>query len=519
MKKYYSKKVLIGNIVIGGGSKIKIQSMTTTNTLDIEATSQQIMALSDNGCDIVRAAVQGSQEAFACEKIKNILVKKGYAIPLVADIHFFYKTALIASDFVDKIRINPGNFIDKRANFQNKVLTENEYTNELLKTEEKLLLLVEKLKKNKCALRIGVNHGSLSDRIMSKYGNTPYGMIISAIEYIEICRKYDFENIVLSMKSSSVKIMIEAYRMLTDEFCRLNYNYPIHLGVTEAGEGLEGEIKSSIGIGSLLIDGIGDTIRVSLTDNPINEIKPAQKLIKLHESYKDINLEKPKILENKNSFLAYLNEDIEKNIDMNILNNDENFIFLNDVIKQSSFKDVVLNYAFPIVKKVREFKKNKDTRLLLNIKNLKLELENIAEIGLLFIDGYIDGLVIDKSQKDIALNILQACNKKNVKTEFISCPGCGRTLFDIQKAVRILKEKVPSIPNLKIAIMGCLVNGPGEMQDADFGYVGKGTNKVDLYIGKQVYEKDINSEEAVEKLLKLIEERFNYPYLSNTRHL
>ncbi|NGX29673.1 MAG: 4-hydroxy-3-methylbut-2-en-1-yl diphosphate synthase (ferredoxin), partial [Candidatus Anoxychlamydiales bacterium] len=280
-KKFKTREVFISNIAIGANNPIRIQSMTNTKTEDIDATVAQILALENEGCEIARVTVQGKKQAYALEHIKNALVKKNSKIPIVADIHFYPPAAYIAADFVDKIRINPGNFAEKRAVFKETILTEIEYQDELKKAEEKLVLLIDKLKKNKVALRIGVNHGSLSDRIMTRYGNTIKGMVESAIEYANILIKHDFHNIVFSMKSSSSFITIEAYRALVEKMLTLGWDYPLHLGVTEAGDKDDGIIKSSVGIGALLLDGIGDTIRVSLTEDPTKEIEPAKKLVKL----------------------------------------------------------------------------------------------------------------------------------------------------------------------------------------------------------------------------------------------
>ncbi|NGX56016.1 MAG: 4-hydroxy-3-methylbut-2-en-1-yl diphosphate synthase (ferredoxin) [Candidatus Anoxychlamydiales bacterium] len=517
-KKYISKEVKIGNLLIGNNNPIKIQSMTNTDTLDIEKTTSQIMNLSDHGCDIVRLTVQGISQAYACENIKNILLKKGYDIPLVADIHFFPKAAIIVSDFVEKVRINPGNYAEKRANYKKNNFTKEEYLQSLKITEEKFLPLIDKLKKNKVALRIGVNHGSLSDRIMSKYGNTKEGMVESAIEYAKICVKHNFHSIVFSMKSSNVKVMIEAYRLLVFELIKENLNYPLHLGVTEAGEGLDGEVRSAIGIGSLLLDGIGDTIRVSLTNDPIEEINPAYEISKIKEKYKDyksINISK----DNKNSILAVdINDNnANKNIDFKVDPKDSSFLFLEDIeVIEKKYKNheyIIYTPIFPIHKNIRElFQKLEDkkinTKILLNTNNLKYSLENIAILGSLLIDGIIDGIFTNGDDLDIVLNIMQASRKRNSKTEFISCPSCGRTLFDIQKVVLKLKKEFSNIPNLKIAVMGCIVNGIGEMQDAEFGYVGAGKDLVDLYVNQKVIKKNILSKDAFFELKNLIEKKY-----------
>jgi len=287
MKRWPTRVVTIGKVKVGGDQPIRIQSMTTSKTHDVEATVLQIMKLADVGCEIARVTVQGKREAEACEGIKNSLIKKGYEIPVVADIHFYPPAAIRVADFVDKIRINPGNYLDKRAIFKTIEYTEESYTDEIQKIEEGFTPLVLKCKERKIAMRIGTNHGSLSDRIMSWYGDTPRGMVESALEYARVCRKHDYHNFLFSMKSSNPLIMQQAYRLLVAEMTKLDWNYPLHLGVTEAGEGEDGRVKSACGIGALLLDGIGDTIRVSLTEDPWFEIDPCKRLIKFYEMYQN----------------------------------------------------------------------------------------------------------------------------------------------------------------------------------------------------------------------------------------
>lgn len=517
-KKFITKEVKIGKFLIGNNNPIKIQSMTNTDTLDAQKTSDQIMRLTDNGCDIVRVTTQGLKHAYACEKIKNILIKKGYNTAIVADIHFYYKVAFVAADFVDKIRINPGNFLEKRATFKEVILSDKDYMQSLNYTEEKLIPLIDKLKKNKVALRIGVNHGSLSDRIMTKYGNTKEGMVFSAIEYAKIFVKHNFHQLVFSIKSSNVKVMIDAYRLLVEELIKENLNYPLHLGVTEAGEGEDGIIKSSIGIGSLLLEDIGDTIRVSLTNDPIDEIKPAKEIAGIYDKYKD--QQNIKISNgNKNIIIAIdKNQKVdkeEKNIDLIVDKKDNSIIFIEDLgfekIKKQKY--IIYNSSFPInkhVKLLNQFLKDKklNSKILLNVKDFKFNLEEIAIIGSLLIDNLIEGIFIDNKDLNLILNILQASLKRNTKTDFISCPSCGRTLFDIQKITKKFKKEIPNIPNLKIAIMGCIVNGPGEMQDAEFGYVGAGKKLVDLYIDQKVVKKNILESLAFDEMIMLIKKRY-----------
>jgi (E)-4-hydroxy-3-methylbut-2-enyl-diphosphate synthase len=283
-KRRPTRVVMVGNVGVGGNNPVRIQSMTTSSTRDVEATIEQAIRLAEAGCEIVRVTVQGMKEADACEQIKNGLVKRGYDIPLVADIHFYPPAAMRVVDFVDKVRINPGNFVDRRATFKQIEYDDASYAEEILKIEEKFTPLVEKCKRLKRSMRIGTNHGSLSDRIMNRYGDTPAGMVESALEFARVCRQLDYHDIIFSMKASNPQVMIQAYRLLTAAMYELGWDYPLHLGVTEAGEGEDGRVKSAMGIGTLLLDGIGETIRVSLTEDPWYEIDPCQRLIRLAEA-------------------------------------------------------------------------------------------------------------------------------------------------------------------------------------------------------------------------------------------
>lgn len=286
-ERFKSREVKVGPVGVGGNKPIRIQSMTTKDTRDALKTAQEIMKLADVGCEIARVTVQGMKEAYSCEEIKSILVQKGYTIPLVADIHFFPKAAMTVADFVDKVRINPGNYVDKRASFQVLEYTDATYQEELERLEEKFSPLVEKCKKLKIAMRIGTNHGSLSDRIMNRYGDSPLGMVEAAFEFTRVCRKLDYNDIIYSMKASNTHVMIGAYRLLVMRMIELGWDYPLHLGVTEAGNGVDGRIKSAVGIGSLLLDGLGDTIRVSLTEDPWHEIDPCLRLVRLARQYQE----------------------------------------------------------------------------------------------------------------------------------------------------------------------------------------------------------------------------------------
>ena len=503
---FKTKEISIGKVVIGGNNPVAIQSMTDTKTCDIEKTTSQIIELHDLGCQIVRVTVQGVQEALATEKIKNNLLKKGFDIPIVADIHFYPKAALIAAEFVDKIRINPGNYAEKRATFKETIFSDKSYLEELFKIEEKLFPLIEKLKKRKIPIRLGVNFGSLSDRVMTKYGNTIEGMVISAIEYTDILRKHNFHDIVFSMKTSNPTLTIQAYTALVERQKKLGYDYPLHLGVTEAGDEEDGTVKSSIAIGYLLLNGIGDTIRVSLTENPTKEIKVAKKLSGLflpEPSIKKINIPTRKKIEiyTKKNDKIYT----EKNIEL------ENFCFIENIdnfdIKDSD-KNLVINFSSNILREIQNIylKKLQFKKIILNIPNFPEEskIEDIAKISCLIHNNLINSVIVKETDKKNILDILQGLGLIKYKTEYISCPGCGRTLFDLQSTSKLIKLKTSHLKDLKIAVMGCIVNGPGEMQDADFGYVGSGIKKIDLYVGNECVEKNIDEKDALEKLIMLI---------------
>jgi (E)-4-hydroxy-3-methylbut-2-enyl-diphosphate synthase len=576
-----TREVRVGSIGIGGKNPLRIQSMTTCPTQDVEQTVQQILRLADKGCDLARVTVQGMKEADACEAIKNSLLQKGCFIPLIADIHFFPPAALRVADFADKVRVNPGNYVDKRASFQKKEYDEKSYLQELEKIEEKLVPLIEKCKKFKRALRIGTNHGSLSDRIMNYYGDTPKGMVESALEFARVCRKYDYHAFLFSMKSSNPRIMIAAYRLLVEEMLQLGWDYPLHLGVTEAGEGEDGRIKSAIGIGSLLLDGIGDTIRVSLTEDPWEEIDPCQRILafaKKYHRYREEGLYSPPICRDRllSSFSPPLHQDstvflsaspkeeplktASLQLDLQpdaIVSEDthSSSLYVNaggtttplislcelsknpqgitgpfGVIIQDGEIDrwellqeiapifLILSFKqYPVYRARRFFKwllaQKKTFPVILNFAydspKEDLLIQAAIEYGSLLCDGLGEGLWIQATHDSnflctLSFNILQASGLRSFKTDFISCPGCGRTLFDLQEVSARIRSQTAHLPGVKIAIMGCIVNGPGEMADAHFGYVGSKTSCVDLYVGKTCVEKNIPSSEAEKRLIALI---------------
>lgn len=587
--RFPTREVTVGQVKIGGGNPIRIQSMITSNTNDIESCVEQIMKLSDCGCEIARITVQGNKEAKSCEQIKNRLLQLGYTIPLVADIHFYPPAAMTVADFVEKIRINPGNYLDRRATFREVAHTEESYQEVLAKIEEGFSPLVEKCKKLHRALRIGTNHGSLSDRIMTKYGDTPMGMVISAFEYAEVCRKYDFHNFVFSMKSSNPIVMIDAYRLLVEEMQKKGWDYPLHLGVTEAGEGEDGRIKSSVGIGSLLLDGIGDTIRVSLTEDPWKEIDPCKRLITFAEAYKaddnklqlSLPFEKreifPQFPKKGSVIIACKEKDlIDGKLESTFSEREDLYP---DAILLQAYSPQLFSLLSPLMEKglqvliekridqekslIYRLKKDGslDTHQSVGLKIVSsassIEIERYkpdflifspssnriaetralqaglqdkiplilsfsyevskddllihasAEYGSLFCDNLAQGMLLESylplaENYALSLSILQACRIRLFKTDFISCPSCGRTLFDLQEVTERIKAKTDHLPGVKIAIMGCIVNGPGEMADADFGYVGSKPGKVDLYIGKKCVERNIDFAEADERLIDLI---------------
>ncbi|MBI3236492.1 MAG: (E)-4-hydroxy-3-methylbut-2-enyl-diphosphate synthase [Chlamydiales bacterium] len=564
-----TREVKIGSIGVGGNNPLRIQSMTTSNTRDVEATIEQIIRLSDEGCEIVRVTVQGMKEAQACEEIKDGLLKRGYTVPLVADIHFFPPAALYVADFVDKVRINPGNYVDKRASFKQIEYDDRSYAQEIEKIEEKFTPLVEKCKRLQIAMRIGTNHGSLSDRVMNRYGDTAQGMVESALEFARICRKKDYHDFLFSMKSSNPRVMVLAYRLLTAQMYALSWDYPLHLGVTEAGEGEDGRIKSAMGIGSLLLDGIGDTLRVSLTEDPWNEIDPCRRLIafskeqegkgvKPFEEFhrpidaigkREVRFPKTIPLHRDGSVLAPVTKEAFEDIDfyqkigcdlkrptLSSLDG----IILNETTDQIPFQELtdmgigifsrggVLKGSISIRPLKSLLFENlfspslpKDGQLAVQIRDeteQEWELLERVQPDLIFLspsqspllcDGLGDGIAINgpyeiQEVRKLGFNILQAARMRTFKTDFISCPSCGRTLFDLQEVSKRIRSRCAHLPGVKVAIMGCIVNGPGEMADADFGYVGSKPGKVDLYVGKERIEKEIDFADADDRLVDLI---------------
>lgn len=600
-KRRLSSETRIGNTPLGGENPIRIQSMTNTNTNDTEASAEQVIRIVEAGADYVRLTAQGVREAENLKNIKEVVCTKGYSTPLVADIHFNPRAAEAAARIVDKVRINPGNFVDRVKTFETFEYTDEEYAQEIEKIRAKLIPLLNICKEHKTAIRIGVNHGSLSDRIMSRYGDTPEGMVESCMEFLRICIEEDFRDIVISMKTSNTVVMSKAVRLLISKMEKEGLNFPLHLGVTEAGDGEDGRIKSAVGIGSLLSDGIGDTIRVSLSEDPEYEIPVARKLaayMKQKENHPEIiaeangkfspfstdrretyvagniggdtlpivisdrsqgnfelnshflpdyiylgkelpiaapraipsiidiegwkgekntyplfnasNWEKAKGMDTNINFLRLSYPELNDNI-ISLLKNDKTIVVIlttnhiNGVGEQRAFIHTLMN-------------NDCDTPIILNRQYAENETEDLqikssADFGTIFLDGFGNGIMME-NKGDIPLKnidaymfgILQAARVRTSKTEYISCPSCGRTLFDLQTTVGLVKRATSHLKHLKIGVMGCIVNGPGEMADADYGYVGAEKGKISLYKRKNLIEKNILSEDAVDRLVQLIKD-------------
>ena len=449
----YTTVAHVGPVAIGGDNPIRIQSMTTTNTNDTEACVAQAKRIIAAGGELVRLTTQGTREAENMRNISQALKEQGIMTPLVADVHFNARVADVAAQYCEKVRINPGNYVDPARTFRHLEYTDEEYQSELQKIDARLVPFINICKQHHTAVRIGVNHGSLSDRIMSRYGDTPAGIVESCMEFLRIFRREDFTDVVISIKASNTVVMVQSVRLLVEAMDREDMHYPLHLGVTEAGEGEDGRIKSAVGIGALLTEGIGDTIRVSLSEEPECEIPVARQLVDLIPE------------------CARLRSEAEAAIS-------------DDTI-----------------------------RLQLDAENMEqLQLKAAMTVGALLIDRKATKLVItsplltEEQAVMLADAILQAARIKFTKTEYISCPGCGRTLYNLQDTIRRIKAATAHLVGLKIGIMGCIVNGPGEMADADYGYVGAGPGRISLYRQKECVEKNIPEAEAVEKLLQLIEE-------------
>jgi (E)-4-hydroxy-3-methylbut-2-enyl-diphosphate synthase len=633
--RFTTREVLIGNIAMGAHNPIRIQSMTTTDTMDTLATVEQTIRMVDSGCELVRITAPSIKEAKNLALIKKELRARGYQVPLIADIHFTPNAAEEAARIVEKVRINPGNYADKKR-FENFEYTDSEYQAELDRIYKKFTPLVKICKEYGTAMRIGTNHGSLSDRIMSHYGDTPQGMVESAMEFMRMCEALDYHNLVISMKSSNPQVMVQAYRLLVETMVKEGMNYPLHLGVTEAGDGEDGRIKSAVGIGALLEDGLGDTIRVSLTEDPEFEAPVAAALADRYKVRKESvgsqlvdrhgnslgtnhnpygyqkrqttelntfigghqvprvvidisgkNLKDPAILgdvgyiysslldkynmaeqscdfvyladqlpsfnfpgnlkqlynystwrtlinksnchpfyslkeflsaENRDpalNLVSISNQDIESEHFKDLpLDNTLVFVLETDAVcglqdqREAFFKLTEMGLQVPVIIKRRYSLSNQKSTLL--PQDSDFQLYAATDFGGLLLDGFGDGIWADASDiqtKNIlstSFGILQATRSRISKTEYISCPSCGRTLFDLQVTTQMIRSRTDHLKGLKIGIMGCIVNGPGEMADADYGYVGTGPGKITLYRGKEVVKKNVDSEDALDELIGII---------------
>lgn len=552
--------VKVGNIEIGGDNPIRVQSMANTDTNDIDSSVQQALRIEKAGGELIRFTAQGIKEATNLKQIRENFRKSGGAAPLVADIHFNPQAAFVAAEAVEKVRINPGNFVDRVHTLQRFDYTDEEYQQEIEKIKDKLYPLLDICKANHTAIRIGVNHGSLSDRILSRYGDTPRGMVESCMEFLRLCMAYDFYNIVISIKASNTVIMVQTVRLLVDTMNKAGMKFPLHLGVTEAGDGEDGRVKSALGIGALLQDGIGDTIRVSLSEAPENEIPVARKLVDYITTTapirscdtvvaKNSGLVDPFTFKRRSSFSVdkigdgqvpvvvsntnvtvdglspdYCATDFQLSIktvfatistyDAIKSELDEHTVVVLDSVGYPSSQDGIGGQREFIHRMLSDGLKNpvilRRRYMDSNIEDLQIKAG--ADYGQFFIDGLVDGIWIEAPQVkeesvvSLMFTILQGSRARVSKTEYVSCPSCGRTLFDLQTTLAKIKERTSHLKGLKIGVMGCIVNGPGEMADADYGYVGSARGKVNLYKGQTCLEKAIPQEEAVDRLIQLIKE-------------
>lgn len=547
-RRRHSSTVQIGNVPLGGDNPIRIQSMTSTSTLDTDASVAQCHRIFDAGADYVRLTAQGVREAHNIGEIRAALHAAGYTKPLVADIHFNPKAAFEAAATTDKVRINPGNFVDAARTFKKLEYTDEEYAAELEKIRRAVVPFIAICREHHTAVRLGVNHGSLSDRIMSRYGDTPAGMVESAMEYLRIFREENFNDVAISIKASNTVIMVETVRRLVAEMDREDMHYPLHLGVTEAGDGEDGRIKSAVGIGTLLAEGIGDTVRVSLSEEPELEIPVARKLVDyitareghapisgcFAKAYNRIAPERRPT--NAVGSIGGQNVPVVATAlspaDVAAIATKPDF-FLSDVnwkavdasdkSKGFSDDDVLLltsHHANP-VGEIEAFihrlwdngcKAPVVVRMSYDDANEEdVQVKAGADFGALLLNGLVDGIVLDAPNLPnnadavaYSFGILQAARRRTTKTEYISCPSCGRTLYDLQHAVKEIKAATSHLKGLKIGIMGCIVNGPGEMADADYGYVGAAVGKVSLYKGKECVERNVPQDVALTHLIDLI---------------
>jgi len=573
-----SDTIQIGKLLLGGNQSVRVQSMANTDTNDIENSVAQCLRIVEAGGEMVRFTTQGVREAENIGKIHAALREQGCNVPLVADIHFNANAADVAARNVEKVRINPGNYVGSIKIGDTSDYTDEEFALEYQKIRARFIPFLNICKENNTAIRIGVNHGSLSERMMNRYGDTSRGMVESCMEFLRICNEENFHNVVISMKTSNTVMMVQTVRLLVDEMERENLHFPLHLGVTEAGDGEDGRIKSAVGIGGLLADGIGDTIRVSLSEEPEAEIPVGRLLVSyvsertkqqpiiateyiLHsrfeysrrrtdavgniggdnvpvviapangsfETVPDFILSNGKVLSNTGELFSIYSaetiDELQKDTDeikflklkysdltpklLGLLNEKRDIVVLlytqhaNGVGEQRAFFHTLLNAGCTVpVILCRNYVEN---------ELQYLQIKAAADLGVLFIDGFGDGILLENNGSisveainSVAFGILQASRVRVTKTEFISCPGCGRTMFNLQHVIARVKSRTSHLKGLKIGIMGCIVNGPGEMADADYGYVGAGRGKVSLYKKKECLERNISEDDAVNKLIELI---------------
>ena len=500
--KYISSAILVGSIPLGGTYPVRIQSMTDTDTLDTRASVEQCIRIIEAGADFVRLTAQGVREAENLANIKRELQKAGFDTPLIADIHFNPAAAETAARIVEKVRINPGNYADKRASFAKTELSEKAYNEELERIHKRLLPLINICRENKSAIRIGVNHGSLSDRIMTRYGNTPEGMVQSAMEFIKIFRSENFNDLVLSMKSSDTIVVVRSNRLLVKMMQEAGVSYPIHLGVTEAGEGEDGRVRSAAGIGALLAEGIGDTIRVSLSEDPEKEIPVAEEIVHFLGGSKRRVLTPVDFQDFRTRDVSYKPE---------VLTYQEGR-YLKESGKPFQGKMLIFDYKTPPRLPDHSSEEIFLSPMFAEDDPEKFAIDASALLGRYFILKQADGFCITnrgkvqgEKLKELSFSILQATEARITRNRYISCPTCGRTKFNVQNTVQKIKAATGHLTGLKIAVMGCIVNGPGEMIGADYGYVGAGNGKVHIYRGMVPVLKNVPEEEAVNELLKIIE--------------
>lgn len=526
-KRRNTHEVKVGDLGIGGENPVRIQSMANTDTNDIENSAQQGARIADAGGELVRYTTQGVREAAALGRIRSRMRELGCNVPVSADVHFNPKAAFEAATTADKVRINPGNFVDAARTFRKLEFTDEEYAAEIVKIEETLVPFLNICKDKGVAVRLGVNHGSLSDRIMSRYGDTPAGMVESVMEFLEVCRRENFNDVVISIKASNTSVMVETVKLLVVRMDEKGMTFPLHLGVTEAGDAEDGRIKSAVGIGALMAEGIGDTIRVSLSEPPENEV-PVAALLRDYIAARTNHLpieEPAKVLPGvSRSHLRKLRGFEDKPVAMHADKPNEIF-FLADAsmpVKNPEFagplviKSRHVNAPAEIMSYIDRFvAAGYDNPIVISLEYKDTDLDALrvkagADFGYLLLNGYASGIEVvddnfdEKTLADLELGILQAARLRMSKTEYIACPSCGRTLFDLQKTLQDVKEATKEMKGLKIGVMGCIVNGPGEMADADYGYVGAGPGRVSIYRGKELIQKNIPAEEALPALISLI---------------